>query len=281
MRAGDSYYQAMNLVLRQHDYPTASIVNWRLPATFVLVARAPRTTHVAMIALACIALGLTLYAFREAGIQVKILAVLVMAGGSVLPAIPPDGLYMPETWAGLFLLLSVLSYTLGAFRGAVVFAIAAACARELALPYALVSCAMAIKAGRRTEIRWYAAGLCFFIAYYLAHWALASAFMQASDRVQPSWIRFNGWPFVIRTVGMGGWYLVLPLWTAAVGAGLILVSLVGTADRHLKVMVLGYMTGFSVVGHSFNDYWGLMTGPSWALATIVGLQALPRGVRSS
>lgn len=281
MRVGDSYYAAMDGVLRRRDYPTASIVNWRLPATFVLVAHAPRTVHATMIAAAVLALSLTLYAYRRMSGALRLLALLLVAGGAVLPSIPPDGLYMPETWAGIGLLLSILAYTLGAWRAGVVCAIAAACARELAVPYAVVSMAMALHAGRRDEVRWYALGLCVFIAYYLGHAAAASDYMQASDRVQPSWIKFNGWPFVIRTVAMGGWGLLLPLWAGAVGAVLVTASLWSDADRHLKALVLIYLAGFFVVGHSFNDYWGLMTGPAWSLAMVHGIVTLPALVRQA
>lgn len=281
MRAGETYYDAMNGVLRRRSYPTASIVNWRLPATFVLVAGAPGVVHATMLGLACLALGLTLYAFRHAPVPARLLALVMAAGGAVLPAIPPDGLYMPETWAGLGLMLSVLAYALGAWRAAVVCAIAAACARELAVPYAVASLAMALRGGRRGEVRWYAVGLSVFIAYYLAHAAWAWEFMQASDRVQPTWIKFNGWPFVIRTVGMGGWSLLLPLWAAAVGAVLVVASLWSRAGRHLKALVVLYVAGFFVVGHSFNDYWGLMTGPAWSLAMTHGLIVAPTLLRAA
>jgi hypothetical protein len=89
-------------------------------------------------------------------------------------------------------------------------------------------------------------------------------------------VTYNGWPFVLNTIGMGGWYLVLPAWAAAFGAIPILASLWSTADLRLKLLVAIYVAAFCFVGHSFNGYWGLMTGPSWGLASVYGLDALHR-----
>jgi hypothetical protein len=274
MRAGEPYYSAMNAELRARSYPTGSVVNWRLPGTFVLVAKAPRVSHALMLALGAAGLLLSVYLFRNAPPMLTIASSIVMLGASLVPAIPTDGLYMPELWAGMFLLFSVLAYAFGHTRTAVSFAIAAACARELALPYALASLALAVWARRAVEIRWYAAGLAVFVAYYAAHAVFASRYIQAGDYAYPTWVTFNGWPFVVSTVGMGGWFLVLPLWAAAVGAVIILASVWSPADLHLRVMVALYMAAFCFVGHSFNDYWGLMTGPTWGLAALYGVIGL-------
>ncbi|MEO5897262.1 MAG: hypothetical protein ABIS06_16345 [Vicinamibacterales bacterium] len=282
LRAGEPYYAAMRSELRSRAYPTASIFNWRPPATFLFLAKAPGAAHVAMVGLAAVAIALTVLVFRNAPPLLTIIAVLLQIGGVLLPAIPTDGLYMPETWTGIFILLSVLSYTLGAVRCAVCSAIAAICARELALPYVAACCGLALYERRTEELRWYAIGLCVFVAYYGIHAVMATSHTQAGDMAHTySWIAFGGWQFVVQTVAMGGWFLMLAPWTAAVGAVVVLASLWGPADRHLKALVLIYLFGFCVVGQSFNTYWGLMTGPSWGLGIPYGLIGVHRLIKAS
>jgi hypothetical protein len=277
VRAGQPYYPSMRTELQARSYPTASIFNWRPPATFVLLASNPRIAHILMGILACTAVVLTIGIFRNASPVLLGTAILLQLGAAVLPSIPSDGLYMPETWAGILLLLSISAYTLGARRSAVCFAVAALCAREIALPYVAASCALAAYERQTDELRWYAVGLGVFSVYYGAHVAMSAAHIQPGDMAHTgSWIAFGGWRFVVRTVNMGGWFLILPAWTAAIGAVLVLASVLGPADRHLKAMVITYMIGFAVVGQSFNDYWGLMTGPTWGLAIVYGVIGIGR-----
>jgi len=228
-----------------------------------------------MIGFAAISMVLTVALFRNAPPLLTIAAVLLGLGGAVLPAIPSDGLYMPETWAGIFLLLSALAYSCGAVGVAVSCVTIALCARELALPYAVACCGIALYERRMKEVRYYAIGASVFAAYYCTHSIVASGHIQPGDMHHTSsWIALGGWQFVVRTVAMGGWFLLLPSWVAAIGAVLVLASLWGPADRRLKAMVLIYLLGFCVVGQSFNTYWGLMTGPSWALAMVYGTMGL-------
>ena len=285
MKSGEGYYDAMRYELVRRGYPTASIFNWRPPATFKALAVSPMAVHTVMLGLAGLAMTLTVVLFRDAPPGLTVLAVGMQLGSSVFPAIPTDGLYMPEAWAGIFLLLAVLGHSLGAFRFAICCAVLAACARELVLPFVFAGLAFAIHARRWDQVRWYVGGLAAFSAYYLVHVYLAIAHMQPGDMLHKgSWIAFGGWRFVVRTVAMGGWYLMFPRWVAAIGVVVVLASLWGPADRHLKAMVIIYLAGFCIVGQNFNDYWGLMTGPVWGLATVygvIGLDRLTRAARGS
>lgn len=281
LTAGESYYAAMNTELRARSYPTASIVNWRLPATFLLVAYTPRLARFTVLLLGAAALALSVFLFRNAPPILTVTAAIVMLGAALVPAIPPDLLLMPETWAGTLLLLSVTAYSFDAVAPAVCFAIAALCARELALPYVFCSACLALYAHRTYEVRWYLYGLGLFTAYYATHALLASAYISPSDYGYSTWVTYNGWPFVVSVVGMGGWFLILPLWVSAAGAVIILASLWSNADLHLKAAVAVYMIAFCIAGHSFNDYWGLMTGPAWGLAIVYGVGELKRLVLSA
>ena len=140
----------------------------------------------------------------------------------MLPFLPSDGLYLPELWAGIFLLLSVLFYALGAVGPAVCFAIAAICARELVMPYVCFSLVLALRERRMQEIRWYAAGLSVFAVYYVAHVVAARAHIYPGDMAHTfSWLSFGGWPFVVSTTALGGWHILFPRWTGAIGALLV------------------------------------------------------------
>jgi hypothetical protein len=282
MRAGEPYYATMRDELRQRGYPTASIFNWRPPATFLLMARTPDVVHTLMFVLGLIAVIATSHVFSGTSMAVRLLATILVLGSAVLPFLPVDGLYLPELWAGIFLLLSVIAYSVGAIRLAVCCAVAAACARELAMPYVLVSLALAVRERRIQEIRWYAAGLTIFAAYYVAHVAVARTHIQPGDMSHTySWVAFGGWPFVVSTTALGGWHILFPRWTGAIGAVLVVASLWSSADRHLKIMAVLYLSLFCVVGQAFNNSWGLLTGPVWGLATAYGVLGLQRLVRSA
>lgn len=282
VRSGAHYYEAMNIELRRLGYPTASVFNWRPPATFILLAQFEAAVHVLMVLLGATAIGFTAFTFRNSPPLLTISSVLLSAGAALLPTIPSDGLFLPETWAGTFLLLSVLTQFAGFTRVSVVCAITAACARELALPYVFASLGLAAYGKRHEEVRWYIIGLVVFAIYYGSHVYTASSYIRMGDLAhKSSWIAFGGWAFVVRTVGMGGWFLLLPLWTAAVGAVVVLAALWAPATGHLKMVVITYMLGFCIVGQPFNNYWGLMTGPTWGLAIAYGLRGLHRLIRSA
>jgi hypothetical protein len=211
-----------------------------------------------------------------------VLAVFLALGGAALPFLPISGLYLPELWAGILLLLSILSYSLGAVRLAVCCAIIAVCARELAMPYVLVCVAFAIYERRMEEVRWYAAGLAIFAAYYIAHVVVARMHIQPSDMAHArSWVAFGGWPFVVSLTALGGWHILLPRWTGAIGAVLVAASIWSRADRHLKIMAATYLSLFCVVGQPFNNSWGLLLGPAWGLASAYGVLGLQRLLRSA
>jgi hypothetical protein len=282
MRAGEPYYATMRDELRQRGYPTASIFNWRPPATFVLMARAPVAVHVVMFVLGLAAVVATVRVFRGESAAAKVVAVFFVLGAAVLPFVPIDGLYLPELWAGIFLLSSALAYSLGAWRAAVCCAIAAICARELAMPFVLASMAIAFHERRWRELRWYIGGLVIFSAYYIGHVAVARTHIHPGDMSHTySWISFGGWPFVVSLAALGGWHILFARWTGAIGAMLVAASAWSRADRHVKIMAIVYPSLFCVVGQPFNNSWGLLVGPAWGLASAYGVLGLQRLVRSA
>lgn len=282
LSSGAPYYETMREELRERGYPTASIFNWRPPATLILMAKAPSLVHVVMCGLGILAFMGTVWLVKGRPVIIQLWAAVVALGAAVLPFLPISGLYLPELWAGIFLLLSVLAYSIGAVRVAVCAAVVAVCAREIAMPYVLVSLAIAIKERRMQEIRWYIAGLTLFALYYVAHIAVARQYIRPGDMAHTySWISFQGWPFVVSVTAVGGWHMILPRWTAAIGAVLVVASVWSPADRHVKIMAVTYAALFCVVGQAFNNSWGLLTGPSWGLATVYGVLGVQQLFRSA
>jgi hypothetical protein len=282
MQKGEPYYATMRDELRRRGYPTASIFNWRPPATFLMMARFPQAVHLVMLGLGLLAVVATALVFRHEPRPARFAAVVLALCASALPFIPIDGLYLPELWAGIFLLLSVLGYSLGALRLAVCCAVAAVCARELAMPYVAVCAALALRERRMQEVRWYAVGLALFAVYYMVHIAIARTHIQPGDMAHTnSWVAFGGWPFVVSTTALGGWHILFPRWTGAIGAVLVMASVWSAAERHVKIIALTYLCLFCVVGQAFNNSWGLLTGPPWGLASAYGLLGVQNLLRTA
>lgn len=266
---GESYYPAMNAELRGRGFPTASVFNWRPPFLFLPVAAFPRAMVVLQILLMGAVLIGTLRLFDKAPAIVLPLAGAIQVGAVHL-ALKPDGVYKPELWAGGLMALSVLAYLSRRTALAVACGVLAVMAREIALPYALVCLGLALYDGRRKEAGAWIVGLAVWAALYGWHVAHVLPFIQPGDYAHPSWLAFGGWTFVVSTVGWSGVYHLLPRWVSALGAVAALSCLWAPVDRHLKAVVLVYVAVFCVVGLPLNGYWGIMTGPSWVIATAYG-----------
>jgi hypothetical protein len=90
-------------------------------------------------------------------------------------------------------------------------------------------------------------------------------------------VQFGGVPFVLGTIGFSGWFAALPSWGVAIGCALIVAALwAPRASPQLRGAIIAYMTFFAVVGQPFNQNWGLVTAPAWALACGYGVAGLRR-----
>ena len=72
-----------------------------------------------MLAIGATAVALSFFVFRRISLPFLVVGMLLLLGSAALPFVPIDGLYLPELWAGIFLLLSILAYALrlGQSRG--------------------------------------------------------------------------------------------------------------------------------------------------------------------
>jgi hypothetical protein len=278
MRGGKSYYDAMGDELRTRGYPTRSVFNWRMPIVFCAVAAKPRPTRIAFVALGVLVIVATLALLLKDSPEVLLVSVLAQIG-VVIPLIRvPEYALMTEAWAGFLIALSLAAYgrrlhVAGASLGTV-----ALFARELAAPYCVICGLLAIAERRWRETAVWAAGAAAFGAYFLVHVAEVTAHIGANDLThKQSWVQFGGLPFVLRTITFTGWFDALPVWTRAFGCVLLVAALWARgARRQLQAAVVTFLIFFAVVGQSFNQYWGLVTGSAWALAYGYGVAGLSR-----
>lgn len=278
LRGGEAYYPAMGDELRRRGYPTASVFNWRTPFPLAAVAAYPKATAICFFALGVLVMAGTLILLLKDAPETMLVALLALIGVTVELLKVPQFVLMAEAWAGFLIAASVVAYghrwrSIGA-----VFAVLALLVRELAAPYCVVCGLIAFAQKRRRESAVWFAGAILYSAYLLLHvWQVTGQLSAAEVAHKQSWVQFGGLPFLLRVIGFAGWYDVLPLWSRAVGCVLLAASLWAVrAPQQLRAMVGAYLLFFSIVGQSFNQYWGLVTAPAFAIATGYGVAGLWR-----
>jgi hypothetical protein len=271
---GQPYYTAMGTELRHRGYPSASVFNWRMPTLIVGLAKAPLAMRILLACLAVGAIAGTVNLFSRSAPEIMLLTLLAVVGATA-STFAPLAVVLSEAWAGVCVVVSGLLYARGRPAAGASFGLAALFLRELAGPYAAVCCWIAFREGRRREVAIWVAGGLAWCAFYLIHANAASQSMRPDDLAHPSWVQFGGPRFVLATIGFGGWLYVLPTWVAAV-AGTLLVSSLWAPIKalHIKAATITYMVVFMIVGQSFNQAWGLLTAPLWAIGYGLGLSGL-------
>jgi hypothetical protein len=278
LRAGEAYYPAMGNELRQRGYPTASVFNWRTPFPLSAVAAFPKGTAICFFALGVLAIAGTLMLLMSEAPEAMLIALLAQIGVTISLLKVPQFALMAEAWAGFLIAASVVAYGRRWWSAGAALGVLALLARELTAPYCVACGVMALSRKRWRESAVWAIGAALYSAFLLLHvWLVSAQLGPAELAHKQSWVQFGGLPFLLRIVSFSGWYDVLPIWSRAVGLVLLVASVWATkAPRQLQVMVAAYLLFFSIVGQSFNQYWGLVTGPAFALATGYGVAGLWR-----
>jgi hypothetical protein len=289
-RTPSTYYARVMEEQRRRDYPLRPFVTVRQPTLAFLLAWLPggdATGRLLLGALAAAVAGLwTVRLVNPLGAPGATVAGLALAS-SVVAAFTPNGYLMHDTWAGLLIALSLALYPGDQSRGrssrlaaSIATAAAATLVRELALPFLGVMALMALLDRRpREALLWFGAiGVC--LMALLVH-ALAVARHILPGDPGMGWLRLGGWGFVLAA---DRWNAILALkpWAPAV---LIPAALAGSLawtgpiGRRLAFTLLGYVSGFLVVGRPEDYYWGLLIAPllplGWAgaVATCFGLMS--------
>jgi hypothetical protein len=267
---GESYYRVVGDELRTRGYPSAAVPNWRTPLHYSFVALIGTSVAKATLlsaALLAILLGsIALHPrFRFAGLVAAVALI-----GTMLPVLwrPDRAVLFAESWAGVLIALSLAAYHLRWFRAGAGLAIGSAFFREIAFPYALVCGLLALRDKRKHEVLLWMVGAIAYVVYLAIHASLTATAIQSGPNLPAqSWLRFLGWPFVLQTVWVSGWTVVLP-YAATPIAGVLGLSGLAAASiaPQLGWSVFLFTLTFFMVGQEFNYYWGWVTAPLWTYA---------------
>jgi hypothetical protein len=276
LRAGDRYYDAVGSELRQRNYPTASVFNWRTPAHFLLVASlSPAIARTVLQLIAVATLALIPLALRTQSKPVIVIAVITVMG-ALATAVKPHAVVASEVWSGALIAASICGYYAGLWAPAAILGVAAVFLRELAAPYCLACGVLAIASRRRNEtVVWIVGGLAYCV-YFVLHMAQVWAHQQPGDLSHvDSWFRWNGVAFTVATVNVSGWLVDR---SASVTMAYIALGLAGMASPNVPAQVraslAAYFVVFAFAGQPFNFYWGWITAPLWAFSAAHGFEGI-------
>ena len=231
--------------------------------------------------LALLAVGMSLLAFglwdSQLGRTASVLGLLAISG-TVLPTLLGDLFVMPEMWAGILIGLSAAAY--GTDGGSWAWRRVGGTfpARAVGPLVPDLPGARRPRAPLAQRGLW-AVGLAAYGVYFAVHVAAVLPLVSEHDIAhEHGWVRLGGAGFVISIAQVNAWLLLLPQWVTALYLVAALVGAAGwssPAGQRIGLGVAGYALAFAIVGQPFNQYWGSLTAPLFALA--VG--AFPAGCR--
>ncbi len=262
MHDGYGYYDAAEAELRSRGYPTRSLFNWRMPLPMWLIAKLGDVS-VAKGVLALLCLTLAAMAFQLLAIEgtpAQGLFGVALLGGALLPCGLGDLLVLPELWSGVLLALSAACFGLERRTAGIGAGIASLFFRELAAPYVLICLGLALYERRGRELALWSVGLAAYAVFFAVHVSNVLPRISPEDTAHAAgWIRFGGAGFLISTVQMNAYLLLLPQWVTAVYLGGTLLGCWGwrsPAGTRIGLTIVAYALAFSIVGNDFNQYWG-------------------------
>ena len=108
-------------------------------------------------------------------------------------------------------------------------------------------------------------GLGVWAVFFAVHCLRAAEMISPDARAhQQGWLQCGGAAFVIATVRMNTYLLLLPQWVTALYLTAALLGLAGwhtPAGRRIGLTVCLFLAAFAVLGQDFNQYWGLLPAP--------------------
>ncbi len=287
MHDGYGYYDAAEAELRSRGYPTGKLFNWRMPLPMWLIAALPDVFAAkAILAMLCVALGLlSFHLLAEEGALGEALLGVGLFIGALMPCVLGNLLVMSELWSGVLVALSAVCFGLERRRAGVTAGVAALFFRELAAPYVLICLATSMRERRGRELGLWFLGLVAYCVFFAAHaWNVLPRIAPDDTVHADGWIRFGGAGFLISTVQMNAFLLLLPQWVAAVYLSFVLLGCWAwrtPAGTRIGLTVAAYAIAFSIVGNDFNQYWGSMIAPICCLPASRGPRALVQLVRAA
>jgi hypothetical protein len=280
LRSGESYYEAMGAELQRRDYPTHVVFNWRTPLHLTMVALAPwavwrgvLTGLLVAVFVATMLVARDLITKRSAG--------LLLVGVLVLFA-AQDAVFVSEAWAGPLLALSACAFALGSAGIGIGCALAALFIRELAAPYCVIGTLLALRNRQWAQVTGWLTGAAAYALYFGWHVAQVLAHRPPTDvSDQAAWLTFPGLPFLQATMLKLGWFAFGPPALGALAVALVTAgSLARATPIHLRATAIAYCVFFLIAGFPFNDYWGFLVAPTWAIVGGYGVAAVAEAVRT-
>ena len=265
MSAGETYYLAAIREQYERGYPIAPAQTVRPPATSYLVSTlGPEMSHWLMLGLVIAALVLALVQFEGIARNrlqwlgaTSILLILAVIFG-------PLAIYLHESWAVIFLLLSLLA-SRRSLTAAVILACVAFAFRELALPFFIAMAVFEfINHRRRNSLVWIGFAIACAASYLLHVLAVHNALSELGPLVSAesqSWLALGGWPFIVGSVRSVTVLSALPLW---VSSCVVPLALVGWCMRKnetaqlFAIASLGFIIPFLFIGRPNNNYWAMI-----------------------
>jgi len=276
IHGGEGYYRAARAELTARGYPTQSLFNWRLPtlARLLGVLPDPAMGKVLLGVLALAVLGMAFEALmREPGYGLgRAAACALLLTGPLMPCVLGDLFVVHELWVGVLVALSIAAYGVNRPYWGAGLGLAALFLRELALPYCAVAMGLAWWHGRRRELAVWLLGLAVWEVGFGLHAAEVARWIPLDARAHPTgWVQFGGTAFVLSTVQMNAYLLLLPHWVTALWfAAAMLGFAAWQTPLGLRVGLTAclFVAGFAVVGQNFNQYWGAMTAPLFCFGVV-------------
>ena len=278
---GENYYAVAVEEQRARDFPVRPGLAVRLPTLAFVTAVVGQW---GLYVLAALLLGGTLVAwhYRLRDVpggpgRLRFIMLLLVIGA--VSGLKPQYLALHEVWAGMLIALSLGLYRKKRWWWAVLAGALALFVRELALPFVLLTGALALLRGNRGEALAWGGVLVAFGIGLAVHLSLVSDYITDADPASPGWLALRG---------LGGWTAnivlssplhMLPGWLAA---PLALTPVIGWAGWRTKfgetglLLCLGYGVAFMIAGRDNNFYWALIVMPIWW----VGLAFTPRALAS-
>ncbi|HEY3406542.1 MAG TPA: hypothetical protein VGK53_00060 [Propionicimonas sp.] len=278
VRAGEPYYPAAVSLQQLHGYPTTPFVVVRPPTlTLLRVALGDGLSTALLVALGAAGiLALGRQVGRAGASRVEWFgAVLLLGVNAALYAVAPIG-WFSEAWAGALIMLAIGLRGEKHWWPAVIVGLAAACFRELALPFLLVMAAVSWHQRRRREAAGWLAAVGVFCVLLALHAVAVQAAQPLDPVTSPGWVRFGGWSFVLNAVATSSVLWILPWVTVAFIVPLALFGwLFAGRPGQVVLSTCGlFIAGFLVIGRTNNTYWGLL----FAAVLVAGLAFAPRGL---
>jgi hypothetical protein len=275
VHAGESYYDALGAELRRSGYATKPFFHWRLPTLLWTAGKLPLAVAGKGILIAITIVMIFVWANLvrpSIGLPLTCLAVAVLTPPLFL-AILANWFLQHELWAGILIALSLGLHYSRRSAASILCGLTALAIRELTLIYVLIMCVTAAYERKMKEAITWAVGIVAFGIFLGIHASIVIPRQMTADLSDPSWLRFGGWPFVTACSGWMFWAL-LPYWLTAMLAVLGVFGLAASCRFRMLATVAAYMAVFSVIGKSFNDYWGLMYSSLLAIGLVHSIPAI-------